>query len=74
MKINGINIPTADNRGRAFPYKQEGPQYCGPCVINGKELVVKVWINKSSVGNTYLRMVFESFEENPHLITSSAEE
>jgi hypothetical protein len=68
MKINGVNTPDADNRGRAFRYKEDGPHFCGPCLMNGVLMVVKVWENSSVMGNKYLRMVFETPEDNQHLI------
>lgn len=68
MKINGINLPNGDNRGRLFPYKDHGPHYLGPCVVNGVVYVCKMWINTNPFGTTYYRMVFESPEDNPQLV------
>lgn len=69
MQINGVNVPDANNRGRVFPYQESGPHFCGPAVVNGVLMVVKVWQNTvPSNGNPYFRMVFETLDENPHLV------
>ena len=67
--INGIHLPDADNRGRVFPYNEAGPHFVGPCIVNGQTLVVKMWENHTQQGKKYFRLVFETLEENPHLIT-----
>lgn len=40
----------------------------GPVIVDGKVKVVKIWENQTSEGKIYLRLVFESLEENSHLI------
>ena len=63
MLINGIKLPEADMRGRAFPYNTHGPHYLGPCIVNGTTYVMKIWENKTQEGRSYLRIVFETPEE-----------
>lgn len=56
--INGVQIPNADNRGRAFPWKESNTAFVGPALVDGKLWEVRVWINLSEGGRTYLRMSF----------------
>jgi hypothetical protein len=56
-------LPQEDNRGRAFPWKDSGPHFVGPCIIEGKLLKIKVWKNETIDGRTYLRFVFENLTE-----------
>lgn len=64
MKLNNIEIPAADNRGRAFPYLENGPQFAGPVIVNGQLMVIKAWENRSRDDRKYLRFVFETVEES----------
>ena len=57
--INGVSIPQEDNRGRAFPYKDTGPHYMGPAIVNGKLMTIKVWENVAENGRKYLRFIFD---------------
>jgi len=65
--INGSNIPDADNRGRAFPYKETGPHFVGPCIVNGVLMVIKAWRNTTADGREYYRYVFDKPEDCPGL-------
>jgi hypothetical protein len=62
--INNVNIPEKDNTGRAFPFNDSEEHFVGPAVINGEVHRVSIWINKSSNGRSYLRMVFESINQD----------
>lgn len=63
--INGSKMPEADNRGRAFPYKDTGPHFVGPCLVNGQLIVIKVWENQTQDGRKYLRFIFDKPEDSP---------
>lgn len=69
MKLNNIEVPAISGRGRAFPYKDTGPQYVGPVNLNNTIMVVKVWVNESRDGRSYLRMIFETVEESQFELT-----
>ena len=69
MKINGASLPDADNRGRVFPFMESGPHFAGPCVVNGVLMVVKLWENQTTEGRKYYRMIFETPEDCPNLIS-----
>lgn len=62
--FNGSKIPDADNRGRAFPYKETGPQFAGVCLVNGHLMVIKVWENSTQDDRKYLRFIFEKPEDS----------
>ena len=68
MKINGANIPDADNRGRSFPFMEGGPHFAGPCIVNGTLMVIKAWENTTADGRIYLRYVFENPDQCPNLV------
>jgi hypothetical protein len=57
--INGVNIPAADNHGRAFPFNQSEQQYLGPALVGGKLYRMMVWLNVSKDGRSYVRVTFE---------------
>lgn len=57
--INGVQIPDADMRGRAFPYKDTGPHFVGPALVEGKLYEMKIWQNVAPNGRPYLRVVFD---------------
>lgn len=61
--INGVQIPNADNRGRAFPLKESNDHYVGPALVDGKLYQVDVWFNLSESGRPYVRMMFKQPEE-----------
>lgn len=63
--INGVQIPNADNCGRAFPWKNSNIMFVGPAFVNGKLWEVHVWINISENGRTYLRMSFNEPNKEP---------
>lgn len=64
--INGVDIPNADNRGRAFPYNNSSEHFVGPALVDGKLKRVSVWINFSDNGRMYLRMVFDEPNKVDH--------
>lgn len=71
--INGVSIPHEDNRGRAFSYKDSGPHYVGPCLVNGILMKIKIWENQAENGRKYLRMVFDNPSEQELLNISNKE-
>lgn len=60
--INGVNLPEADNRGRAFPFKDSSTHFVGPALVNGQLYRMSVWLNKSHEGRSYVRAVFEEIQ------------
>lgn len=65
MPINGVNIPAADNRGRAFPYKDNDFHFVGPALVDGKLWRVSIWLNQSTNGRSYVRMQFDNPADYP---------
>jgi len=57
--INGVTLPEADMRGRAFPFNATGPHFVGPALVGGVLYKMKVWQNVSREGRSYLRVLFE---------------
>ena len=63
--INGVSIPNADMRGRAFPNRRDdGPKYIGPAVVDGQVYRMAIWENESVDGRTYLRIMFEPWDHS----------
>lgn len=61
--INGVQIPGENNRGRAFPFKNDDTHFVGPAIVDGKLFRISVWLNTSKDGRPYVRIVFEDSEE-----------
>lgn len=60
--INGVKLPEADLRGRAFPYNNSNIHFVGPALIEGKVYRMNVWINFNLQGREYIRVTFEKTE------------
>ena len=68
-KLNNIELPQAEGRGRVFPYNPNGPHFAGPVMINGEIKVIKLWENRTFDDRPYFRVLIESVEESQFEIT-----